>query len=368
MYPDPADASLLNARAWFQANHPNDVTVVSVYRNIKVNETTWTTTLKGNGSFPAPVAANINSARKLFQRAYSQKCKVLNLTIRADERDMILWMVETKPLTSSCYTGITRIFRRRTAYDETRPSPEYDRSTSLLSSSISDPTRDNAVNTTCVSIPSADVSVLIKRGDNKIVVPPANVTPEDAPLRLIQYGRNVTRKYTQKSSLCRKVFSIVKDHLTEEPENVRKFFAKTSVKFHKATSSDQSSQTVICGSEWVQASQPTEERKRTEIPYNYDVALTRNMYLKSKLANHITFRNVRRYIITKFGIPGYGTVPLKDSPIEIANMLQVEGLPLDESIRTLYSEYCKERNIAIDAELELYNYARDVKNRPIHVR
>lgn len=360
MYPDPSDASLLQARAWFQANHPDDVTVVSVYKNFKINETTWTTAFKDNGPFPAPFVPNIITARKLFQRFYSNICKILNVTIRADERNMTLWYIETKPLSPSCFTGVSRIFHRRTVVQPELTQPT---TTSIIPSSVSVLTPEQSSSSSVSSADSA-LTVLIKRGQDKILVSPKSVTPTDAPLRLIQNGRNVTRKYVNRNSLCRKVFEKLQEHLHEDAITIRKIFAKTSIKFVPASESiDKSCQT---------SSEPqlkdTTQLSDTKCSIPYDYTINRQIYLKSKLSDFNTFRNVRRYILTKFGILGHGTLPLKDTVIELANMLQYQGLPLDRSLENLYFEYCKERNIISDPRAELQEYMQLLKLRPVQVR
>lgn len=363
MYPDPSDASLLQARAWFQANHPDDVTVVSVYKNFKINETTWTTAFKDTGSFPAPFVPNISAARRLFQQYYSNICKTLNVIIRADERDMTLWYIETKPLSKSCFNGLTRIFHRRTA-----PTPELTQHTPIITSSSVSVLTPEQSSSSSVSSAESVLTVLVKRGIDKIQVLPKDVTFEDAPLKLIYNGRNVTRKYTNRNSLCRKTFSILQEHLHEDSQTIRKLFIKSSIKFvPQSKYIDSSSQTIMSGPRWT-TSTPVEPRKENKcsIPYNY--ALTNNMYLKSRLTDFNIFRTVRRYIITKFGIPGYGTLVLKDSVIELANMLQYHGLPLDKSVENLYYEYCKERNITADPKAELHDYMQQLKLKPIQTR
>lgn len=354
MYPDPSSASLLQARAWFQSSHPEGVTVVSVYRNLKQNETTWTTTFKDTGSFPMPTTNNISTCRRLFQSYYSRLCKFIDVTIRADERDMILWMIETKPLTTPCFNGITRIFNRRT------PITPTEQTTTISSSILPSHSNVQSEQSSSACSSDSDIKILIKRCNTKILVKPSDVTDDDAPLRIIKNGRNITRSYTNRNSLCRKVFSSIRSRLNEDPVQVRKSFAMTRVKFvpqsHQDVSSQTSNGTLIS----------TENRTRTQISYDY--TLTRNIYLKSKLAEFNNFRNVRRYILSKFGIPGRGTITLKDSTIELANMLQSQSLPIDRSLIDLYYEYCKERNITDDPECELKKYALDLSQRPVQVR
>lgn len=359
MYPDPASASLLQARAWFQSNHPEGVTVVSVYRNLKQNETTWTTTFKDTGNFPMPTVNNIHTCRRLFQSHYSRLCKLTDVTIRADERDMTLWMVETKPQSISCFNRVTRIFHRRTPIT---PAEHNTTSSIIIQPSQSRVQREQSSST---SSSDSDINILIKRCNSKILVKPSDVTDDDAPLRIIKNGRNITRSFTNRNSLCRKTFSLVKSRLHEDPVQVRKSFAMTSVKFVPQSSHQDVVSQASSGPQVI-SSNKEENRTRTEISYDY--TLTRNIYLKSKLAEFNNFRNTRRYIISKFGIKGRGTITLKDSTVELANMLQSQSLPIDRSLISLYYEYCKERNIIDDPERELASYALELSQRPVQVR
>lgn len=191
---------------------------------------------------------------------------------------------------------------------------------------------------------------------------------EHYPCHLIQgWTKIVTKRFTGRQSLSVKVWNFIKDKLHLGANCVRQTFNK----FLQTIKPVKTGPIIFVPQEEVKINRVAREpnycgkmitNAYSAVPYNYNES--EHMYQLTKLSDTKIFYMVRRHLIQTLGIPGYGTMNIKSGPqfssIEIANYLRSVGLPLDESLRELYFEYCKMRNICKDATLELKEYALSI--------
>lgn len=338
MFPDPNSDTLVAARAWFQSHASPGTTVVSVVRADNSTTRTWITTYLTDGEFPSPHRNNFIEAKKLFQKSYLPDgiVKVVSITEREDGSS--LWSVQSSKRTTSCWkTTIKTVVFSRSKVDDVECTPV--------------------------------LKVKIQRKDTILFVEPQNVLDTDLPKRLF-LKQDVTRRYTGRRSLNRRLFGAIKDRLINNEDANKIKHHVTSllrpkpgvVQFVKPQAdqeavNEESNESVVVEETCTSPSTPA---PRTYAAVAYDYSKVNKMYRMSRLQDPRIFALVRRYISSCLGFQGYGKIPVMRpdcTPIELANAVSTAGLPLDESLRELYLEYCSSRGICEDAECELRNFA-----------
>lgn len=184
------------------------------------------------------------------------------------------------------------------------------------------------------------------------------------PCRLIQDNRNVTRLYTGRRTLNLRLWnsisSIIKQGYKVVKEFVKSLMPRPVIRKEPISFVPESKSYIT--ETFSEVSKHSElyidKYSYTSVPYNY--INTDHAYSLAKFSEMKTFYMARRYIICHLGIPGYGKRKFTRGPsftnIEIASYLRSVGLPLDESLRELYLEYCISRDICDDAGKELLDY------------
>lgn len=212
--------------------------------------------------------------------------------------------------------------------------------------------------------------VLVKNkiDGRKFTLPLSDYNSEEhLPCQLIEnWKKCVTKRFTGRRSLTVKIFDFIKDKLQLGANRVKQLFKSLLLTMKKKiepiifvpqSNPLEPPQTVVVPEP--PGRKMIKPHSYSAIPFNYDDQ--ERLYQFSKLTDTKNFYMVRRYIIQQLGIPGYGQIsPVRGptfSTIELANYIRSVGLPLDESLRQMYFEYCKSRGISDDAAGELKEYA-----------
>lgn len=181
---------------------------------------------------------------------------------------------------------------------------------------------------------------------------------EVKPVHLFENDRNVTRKFTGRSNLCRRILKIIKDHLSTGAPHCRTLLHRT-VK--------QSSNHGIKPSEPLKsynAVAPPPTLPTSEYSYNLNA---------SRLSSPPVFKAVRNVLslavqdsgstqVTKDGIVTVSPEAALSryrirsfSYAESLNMIINAGLPCNSSLSTIYSRFCIERGLCSDVLSDLDN-------------
>lgn len=362
-YPNPAPENHPAAKAWFQRNSPDGFVLNRVWRIENTNGSRWQVAY--TSTLLPPIAKNALACKKLFSSRFVNIFKYL--TIISNECEDHYWCVtfgaKKTPTIGKIIKSCTFTSNR---IKEKNIPPKCD--------SIPTPGPIDAFNL-LVTFKDTKVKKIVTLGEYD--------EEKHFPTRLITAGVNVTKKYTGRCTLTTSIWHWIRDKLHHGVSFVRdsvKQYLQTRQKrisFVPATKESKSdpSQQLGASASCLESSDgntaSSSKAKTVDSPVKGNksysaVAYQYSDYTKnivySKLSDTRNFAMVRRYIISCLGIRGFGTIHLSLRPeysqIELANYISSAGLPLDESLRSFYMSYCKERNLISDAEGELLEYAK----------
>lgn len=199
--------------------------------------------------------------------------------------------------------------------------------------------------------------VLVKRKiDHSISVIPIEVFDENIhyPRHLLMNGMRVTRRFTGCRSLSTRLLTSIRDKINKGIEYVRSFVKSELGKKKKTTSQQQPARQQFISGGIYKSAEPSKPTYNC-VPFDYSKNIDYRKFTPSVLTA------VRTYLIRYLGVPGYHTVrPMNSRTCEIPLRAEITaaGLPLDESLFTIYREYCQNLGFTGDVGEELCKWAK----------
>lgn len=371
-YPLPAPGNHSAAKAWFQRNCPDGFVLNRVWRVENSSGSRWQVAYASTRL--APVAKNLIVCKRLFSSRFPT---FKYLSIISNECEDHYWNVTFGAPKATIKDVIKTCFFRNSSKPEVTRSQDVIQPPTLTTGPQSD---EYKLLVTDKTTKTKSLVALTEYDEDK-----------HYPTRLIHAGVNATKRFTGRSTLTTSLWHRIRDNIHDGAKSVREDVRKylqtrcRRIAFQPAMESDKSSfpplpvkeevKTIPSHSEVskqqlatssslneVKTVGPSVQKAKTYAAVAYQYDYTKHI-VYAKLADAKNFAIVRRYIISCLGIRGYGKIYLdlrpEMLPIELANCVAALGLPLDESLRSFYVSYCKDRNLTSDAGGELIKYALD---------
>lgn len=304
-YPNPNTGSLLEAKSFFERFSPNGTVVLDVYRK-NVAMPVWLVSYRLENRFRGNIV----------------DFELLSFTIKNN------YEVETTTGFNLFIEYGTRT--SRTIGDTLRSC--YDNCTKKKRNA--NPYRKQS------DISLSQCKILIKRRNEKLEVPPTNVTPEDFPIKVMYNGSNHTKRFTNKNRLTRKTFTELLQR-SRVPSQYIKVFTRSEL----TPSESQSNLSDSGGSSTLKLRPPS----YNSVGLNYNGI--DDLYIKGKLQRPEVLSAVIDYLsMCRFHItPVRKLTPagMKRKLFCIAT-LKYNGLPTDESLLRVFNDFCKDNGILSD--------------------
>lgn len=322
VFPDSKRVSITQAFKWFQMNVPS---------GYKCKETSLATCDDQNThwivTYSLQKEETCLQVRRQFSKWLRNRAKLTTVVLKTNQANQMKCEIGYKPhqskLTNALWSYIAPCITRK----DQEKSEEREKSRNKLKVDITKHT------------PSQCLLVNVN-GDI------CKVTKDVIPKKLLFGGKNITRKVFGKSRMNTHFLSQLVNNMHRPLIWIREFTRK--IKFHTPDQPKTNEISKPPGEKTSVTTQATPRSGRAVIPCDYG-KIERN-YQLSKLKHNNVFSAVQKFVALKCYQRKCEPISARSSfnRIAAANEISANGLPVDESLKDLFQQYCKEAGINSD--------------------